>query len=58
MRIAVRVEVHLLETPVCLDSPEIVRAALGDLAALLTTLAAAITRALALQDKIDASTLV
>jgi hypothetical protein len=55
MRLAVRVEVHLLETPVRVDGPEVVRQALGDLAALLGTLEAAITRALALQDKADAT---
>jgi ParB-like chromosome segregation protein Spo0J len=55
MRQAVRVEVHLLETPVRVDGPEVVRQALGDLAALLATLEAAIARALALQDKADAT---
>lgn len=55
MRLAVRVEVHLLETPIRVDGPEVVRQALGDLAALLGTLEAAITRALALQDKADAT---
>ncbi len=58
MRLAVRVEVHLLETPVRVDGPEVVRQALGDLAVLLGTLEAAIARALALQDKVNASTLV
>lgn len=57
MRVAVRVEVHLLETPVRVDGPEVVRQALGNLAALLATLEVAIARALALQDKANASTL-
>jgi hypothetical protein len=55
MRLAVRVEVHLLETPIRVDGPEVVRQALGDLAALLGTLEAAIARALVLQDKADAT---
>ena len=55
MRLSVRVEVHLLETPVRVDGPEVVREALGNLAALLGTLEASIHRALALQDKADAT---
>ncbi|MCP5041660.1 MAG: ParB N-terminal domain-containing protein [bacterium] len=55
MRVAVRLEVRLLERPIRVDGPEIVREALGDLAALLDTLEMAIARALALQDKVDAT---
>jgi len=58
MRIAVRVEVHLLETPIHVDDPEVVQEALADLATMLRTLDGAIARALALQDKVNASTLV
>ena len=54
-RLAVRLEVHLLEKPIHLDSPEAARKALTDLAALLETLKAAIARALGLQDKADAT---
>ena len=55
MRLAVRVEVHLLETPLGTDGPEVVREALGDLVPLLGTLETAISRALALQDKSNAA---
>jgi ParB-like chromosome segregation protein Spo0J len=55
MRIALRVEIHLLETPIRVDGPEVIREALGELAVLLSTLDRAITRALALQDKADAA---
>jgi hypothetical protein len=54
MRIAVRIEVRLLENPLPIDGPDLVRKALGDLAALLGTLEGAIARALALQDKAHA----
>ena len=54
-RLCVRLEVHLLATPISLDSPEVAREALIDLAALLETLKAAIPRALGLQDKADAT---
>jgi ParB-like chromosome segregation protein Spo0J len=54
MRLAVRVEVHLLETPIRVDGPDVVREALGDLVPLLGTLATAAGRALALQDKANA----
>lgn len=53
-RLAVRVEVHLLEKPIDVEGSAVVRQALGELAAVLTPLEAAITRALALQDKADA----
>ena len=55
IRLAVRLEVHLLETPIRVDGPEVVREALGNLAALLGTLETAIARSLALQDKADAT---
>lgn len=55
MRLGVRVQVHLLETPVRVDHPELVQQALVDLAALLGSLEAAIARALTLQDKADAT---
>lgn len=55
MRLAVRVEVHLLATPVRVDGPELVHQALGELAMLLGSLEAAIARALVLQDKVNAT---
>lgn len=57
IRLAVRVEVQLLETPIQVDGPALVREALGELAALLTTLEAALARALALQDQTHGRTL-
>jgi hypothetical protein len=54
-RLAVRVEVHLLETPVRVEGPELLRQALVDLASLLSTLERAIGRALALQDRANAT---
>jgi ParB-like chromosome segregation protein Spo0J len=54
VRIAVRIEVRLLETPIRVDGPDVVRKALGDLSTLLATLDGAIARALALQDKAHA----
>lgn len=53
MRLCVRVEVYLLQTP-GLDCPEVVRQALRDLGALLCTLEAALARALAGKDKTHA----
>lgn len=55
MRIGVRLEVRLLARPIAVDGVEIVGEALGQLAALLDTLGLAITRALSLQEKLDAT---
>ena len=55
MRIGVRLEVRLLEVPIDVAGAEVLREALGDLGALLDTLGNAIRRALALQDKVDAT---
>lgn len=53
MRLCVRVEVYLLQTP-GLDRPEVIRQALRDLAALLSPLEAALARALAGKDEAHA----
>lgn len=53
-RIAVRIEVQLRQTPLGVDAPQVVRQALGDLAQLLTTVEAALARALCLSDKANA----
>lgn len=55
MRVGVRLEVRLLGSPVDGGSSGVVRDTLADLGALLTTLGGAIERAVALQDKIDAT---
>jgi len=57
-RLAVRVEVQLLDTPIQVAGPALVRQALGEVTTLLATLEGAIARALALQDKADGRTLV
>jgi len=55
MRVGVRLEVRLLDLPIRIDGAEIAREALGQAAALLDTLGAAIARALTLQDQADAT---
>jgi len=55
MRVGVRLEVRLLDRPVDGESSGVVRDTLVDLRALLATLGGAIERAVALQDKVDAT---
>lgn len=55
MRVGVRLEVRLLDMPVDVGGGEVAREALAELGALLSTLARAITRALTIQDKVDAT---
>ena len=55
MRVGVRLEVRLLDRPVDGESSGVVRDTLAALGALLATLGGAIERAVALQDKVDAT---
>jgi len=55
MRVGVRLEVRLLAMPADTESSGLVRDSLADLGALLHTLGGAIQRAVALQDKVDAT---
>lgn len=55
MRVGVRLEVLLLDTPVDARQDGGARQALADLASMLDTIAGAIQRALNLQDKVDAT---
>jgi hypothetical protein len=53
MRVGVRVEVRLLDAPVCVEGAESARHALDELSALLATLAMAIGRALRLRQQVE-----
>jgi ParB-like chromosome segregation protein Spo0J len=53
MRVGVRVEVRLLDAPVCVEGAEAAREALAELSALLATLGMAIGRALKLQLQVE-----
>jgi ParB-like chromosome segregation protein Spo0J len=55
MRIGVRLEVRLLDAPVDTSQTGVLREALTELAALVDTLGKALQRALAAQDKVDAT---
>ncbi len=55
MRVGVRLEVRLLDVPVDVRDNQVIREGLKELAALLDTLQKALKRALALQEKLDAT---